>query len=152
MRGLVVLLAVLGSSGLVVPARADDVADVRQATLAVLSAYTSGDVETIDSHWLPESSIFLGEGQLLAEPGFNKARYQAAFAEGLKFDFQWRHLSVKVYGSTAITTGYFEGTVSLPSGEILQGPWRSSGFWVKKDGKWKLAHVHNSYLLPAPPR
>ena len=53
-----------------------------------------------------------------------------------------------VYGNIAVSTASLEGTITLPNGTTLHGPWRNSATWVKQEGQWKLAHVHSSELQP----
>jgi ketosteroid isomerase-like protein len=61
---------------------------------------------------------------------------------------RWRNLDIKVYGNTAITTGYVTGSITHPNGSAQLGSWRTSLVWVKTDGKWKVANDHTSELFP----
>jgi ketosteroid isomerase-like protein len=106
-------------------ATADDVDDVKAAVLAVDAAYNSGDVDAIARYMHSEHSRFPAGG--LLSNGFNKEALKASFDAGLKLDIAARHLGVKIYGSTAVATGYTEGTATS-----------------KQGGKWKRVHIHSS--------
>jgi ketosteroid isomerase-like protein len=124
--------------------RADDMADAKAAVLAVDAAYSSGDVEAIARYMHPEHSQFLAGG-LLVE-GFDKEVLNAAFDAGLNVDITARHLGVKIYGNTAVATGYIEGQITSPDGTVNQLVQRFSEIWVKEGGKWKRVHIHQSPL------
>src|ERR671918_451550 len=52
-----------------------------------------------------------------------------------------------VYGDSAVTTFFAATTITPPNGPVrTEGPWRSSIFWNKQDGAWKLVHSHQSPL------
>ncbi|MBI2502986.1 MAG: nuclear transport factor 2 family protein [Candidatus Latescibacteria bacterium] len=79
---------------------------------------------------------------------FNKDRYQALFDSGLDFDLEWRDLSVKVYGTSAVSNAYLYGTIRQPGGTIIQTPHRNTVTWVKDGGKWQVVQFHTSELKP----
>ena len=123
---------------------ADDVGDVKAAVRAVDTAFNSGDADAVAEYMHPEHSRF-PDGELLFE-GFNKDHLKALFAAGLKVDLDTRHLGVKIYGNTAVATGYTVGTVTLPDGTINQGTGRFSEVWIKQENEWKRVHIHSSPL------
>ena len=127
---------------------ADDAADVKAAAKAVLAAYSAEDVDTIDMFWIPGASYFPGNEQLLEE--YNKDFLKGLFEAGLKYNFRWTHLDAKVYGTAAVSTGYFIGQINLPNGTTISATWRNSATWIKQGGKWKLANAHSSYLRSKP--
>jgi len=145
MKLLVALLIIL-VWGLVLTtaANADDVDDVKAAVLAVDAAFNTGDVDAFAQYMHPEHSSFF-PGELLLE-GFSKDRLKALFDSGLKFDLETRHLNVKIYGNTAVATGYNVGTITLPDGTINQLTNRFTEVWIKQQGKWKRVHIHASPL------
>ena len=126
---------------------ADDAATIKTMGEEAIAAYSAGDVEATAPYWLPDATAFFGGGVPLGE-GFNQEEMKAQLEAGLKYDFQLRDVEVKVYGKTAVSTGYLEGTVTLPNGNVAPGPWRISFTWLQKDGQWKTAHLHVSELLP----
>lgn len=142
-----ILFAVwVGGMVLTAAATADDVADVKATAEDAVAAYNAGDVDAMASYWLPEATVFHGPG--LPLEGFDKEQVKADLEAGLNYDFQWRDFAVKVYGQTALSTASLLGTVTFPNGAMIHGPWRHSATWVKQQGKWKVAHVHVSDLLP----
>ena len=73
---------------------AGDKEDALATMDAIKAAWTSGDVDTAQKHFLPEVDTFDIDGGLLFPMGFDDAR--AAFAAGLKFKVQLIHNDVRV--------------------------------------------------------
>jgi ketosteroid isomerase-like protein len=71
---------------------------------------------------------------------------------GFKFNFELRHLEVKVYGDAAVVTGYVMGTVTSPEGTTEQFTTRRTAVLIKQGGEWKEAHAHSSPLTVALPQ
>ncbi|MFQ6114870.1 MAG: nuclear transport factor 2 family protein [bacterium] len=148
-------MVLVGGMVLTTVAAADDVADVKAATLDHIATLNAGDAGAHVQHHLAEHSSFLAAGGLLQESSSledQKNSLKALFDAGLKINWQVRHLKVKVYGNTAVTTCYLVGTITQPNGTTQQGTWRRSAVLIKQGGQWKEAHVHQSQLLPAPPQ
>ncbi len=143
MRQLIVIL-MIGSLVLTTVATADDADDVKAAQLALIAALNEGDVEIIAQYLLSEHSRFPAEG-LLVE-GFTKEDLKAAFDAGLKLAITARHLDVKIYGNTAIATGYIEGSITLPGGIFEEIRQRFTEVWIKQGDNWKRVHIHSSPL------
>jgi len=143
MRQLIVIL-MIGSLVLTTVATADDADDVKAAQLALIAALNEGDVEIIAQYLLSEHSRFPAEG-LLVE-GFTKEDLKAAFNAGLKLAITARHLDVKIYGNTAIATGYIEGSITLPGGIFEEIRQRFTEVWIKQGDNWKRVHIHSSPL------
>ncbi len=145
MRQLIAIAMILvGGLVLTTAAKADDVDDVRAAVLAVDAAYNSGDVDAIAQYMHSEHSRFPAGG-LLVE-GFDKEGIKANFDAGFKLAIAARHLDVKIYGSTAVATGYTEGTATLQDGTVNQIRGRFTEVWTKQGGIWKRVHIHSSPL------
>jgi hypothetical protein len=104
------------------------------------------DTENLNRHFLSENSVFGRDGG--PRSAFNASYLDSEFEAGLRYKLKWRHLDIKMYGDTAVSTGYAIGTVTQPDGAIKTGTWRTSLVWVKKDGVWKVAHDHTSELFP----
>jgi len=143
MRQLIVIL-MIGSLVLTTVATADDADDVKAAQLALIAALNEGDVEIIAQYLLSEHSRFPAE-RLLVE-GFTKEDLKAAFNAGLKLAITARHLDVKIYGNTAIATGYIEGSITLPGGIFEEIRQRFTEVWIKQGNNWKRVHIHSSPL------
>jgi ketosteroid isomerase-like protein len=128
---------------------ADDADDVRAGVLGLDAAFMAGDVDAVAKYMHPEYTMFLfpGEvrGELLIE-GFSKDRLKALFDAGMKVDIETRHLSVKIFGITAVVTSYAAGTVTLPNGTVKQNTRRVTEIWVKEKGQWLRVHIHESPL------
>lgn len=129
----------------------DEATDVKAAADSFLAAWNAGDADAIaQHHYSLETSYFHTTGTLLDV--FDKALAQAWFDSGGKVFLQPRHRDIKIYGNTAVVTGYLVGTITLPNGSSQEGTWRSSATWMKVDGEWKVVHVHNSPLIATPPQ
>ena len=130
-------------------AEADDAADVKAAVLEFLAAMNAGDANAWGQKVHSGFSIFYYDGELLSE-GFDRDGLKAAIAAGLKFNWEIRHLGVKVYGNAAVVTGYNVGTLTLPDGTSQEGSRRFSEVWIKTGSQWKQVHRHASPVLPPP--
>jgi ketosteroid isomerase-like protein len=119
---------------------------VRKAAENLLAASCDGKPDILSSFFLAENSVFGPDGG--PRSVFNANFLHSEIEAGLRYKLQWRHLTVKVYGTTAVTTGYAIGTITQPDGTVQTGSWRSSLVWVKTDGQWKVAHDHTSELFP----
>jgi ketosteroid isomerase-like protein len=81
-----------------------------------------------------------------------RASWQDQFDAGFKFNFELRHLKVKVYGDAAIVTGYVMGTSTSPDGTTQETTTRRTAVLIKQGGEWKEAHTHISPLKAALPQ
>ncbi len=110
-------------------------------------AWNKGDAKAIAKYHHPSgASYFYATGPLLAL--FDTAEIQAFFDAGGKVNIQGLpHLDVKVYGDTAVSTGYLSGAITLLGSEPQSGTWRISETWTKEEGTWKLVHSHASPLI-----
>ena len=145
-RLTIIIIVLVGGIVLTTIAAADDVDDVKAAVLAVDDAFKTKDVDAIARYMHPDHSRFLAGGLLIE--GFNKEGLKALFDSGLQVDIVSRHLGVKIYGNTAVVTGYNEGTVTLPGGNVDSFTRRFSEIWIKQEGQWKRVHIHSSQLTP----
>jgi ketosteroid isomerase-like protein len=129
------------------PVSADNIDSVAVRTAAqdLLVAASAGDTDNLNRFFLSENSVFGRDGG--PRSSFNASYLHNEFEAGLSYTLKWRHLDIKLYGDTAVSTGYAIGTVTHPDGAIKTGTWRTSLVWVKKDA-WKVAHDHTSELFP----
>ncbi len=58
---------------------------------------------------------------------------------------------IRVYGDTAINTGYYTFSF-MKDGETKTLPARYSFVYVKRSGQWKIVDHHSSAVPPAPPK
>ena len=137
----VVAVLVLGS-GVV---RADDAADVKAAEVGLNAAQNAANTAALAMYFLPGRTLYFARGALSVEsPAETLARLQAQFDAGLKIDQRIENLEVRIYGDTAVTTFERVGTIKAVNEPARASHLRVSGVWVKVDGKWKLAHRHES--------
>ncbi len=134
-------------------AAAQDVEAIKAVTLAHFAVFNAGEPAAHVGHHLPEHSFFEAGGGLLEEFDSleeEENNLQADFAAGLKFNLQLRHLKVKVYGNTAVVTGYVVGTVTSPDAGTEQVTNRRTAVLIKQRGQWREVHTHSSPLMGAP--
>jgi CubicO group peptidase (beta-lactamase class C family) len=119
-------------------------AEVKAAVMDIVAGFNSGDVDQIQKRLTPQTNRFYAEGGFLS-PFINAAELKGAFQAGFKVRVEVRNLEAAVYGDSAITTFFAGTTITPPNGpQRTEGPWRSSYFWNKQDGTWKLVHAHQS--------
>ncbi len=148
MKALTTLLVI--GMFLMPAALADDVDDVKAALLGHFDAVNSGDVNAFVRYYPSESSSFAGGG-LLGKFSLEDRRknFQAGVNAGQKRNLQLRHIEVKIYGNTAIATGYLVGTaVNPPNNDVLQLRMQRTAVLIKQGGQWKEVHHHRSALFP----
>ncbi len=136
-------------------AMSDDSEDVKMAARATYEALNNADVEAY-VHWVaPEGTLYGGNGSLLQERNSTtealRANLQNMFDAGLKYDYRMRNLEVKVYGDSAVVTGYVVGSRTAPDGVTRQVTLRRTMAWIRQGGAWKVVHVHSSPLTISTP-
>jgi len=144
-------LLVIGMFATVV-AMADDVDDVKAAMQRYFAAINAGDASAVMQYRSPESSSFNRPGGFLERPTSSLEEQKNALAAqaraGVKRNYQITHMEVRVYGNTAVVTGYLTGTRTQPDGTVGQMRDRRTGVFVKQGGQWKEVHRHQSPLRP----
>ena len=121
---------------------ADDADDVKAAFLDFYASLRSGDVDGYMQHFSASgATAFETEGGLLSASTLEELRRnrQAAANGGNNPNVQLRNLEVRVYGNTAVLTGY---RVSPGNPGVA----RYTNVWVKQGGTWKRVHRHASPL------
>lgn len=122
-------------------------AEVHQAEAAFRTALKEGDVGTIMRLNYPEGHAFFLDNNLLM-PDPDQQGWEQLFAAGIKFDLQLRHEAIKIFGDSAVVTGYVVGSIINPAASTLTGTWRYTGVWFKTDQGWQYYHAHFSALAP----
>ncbi len=147
MKALTTLLVV--GMFLTTGAMADDMDDVKAAVQSIHAALNAGNASAVVQHYLPDRTTFAG-GLLRRFDSLEEQRadIQARFDAGIKYNRQVRHLEVRVYGNTAVTTGYVVGTVTQPDGTTNQVRLLRTTVLIKQGGQWKQVHFHVSPLFP----
>ena len=133
-------------------AMADDADDVRAEMERYFAALNAGDANGYIQHFMPETSAFVGPGLIghAYSLGEQKSAFQASLDAGLKRNLQLRHLEVKVYGNTAVTTGYVVGSTTNANGTTFQTRALRTGVMIKQGGQWREVHQHRSPLIIGP--
>ena len=121
MKRLMVLVAILGVA-LTAKVRADDTEDVKAAYLRHITLSRTGQIDPFVEQHLPGHTAFGPNGGLLTRNDSleaEKKSRQALFDRGRRDSTQpsftsvtkvLRHLEVQVYGTTAVLTGYLQGS------------------------------------------
>jgi CubicO group peptidase (beta-lactamase class C family) len=121
-------------------------AEVKAAVMDIVAGFNAGNVEQIERRLAPQHNRFQGEGGFLTS-FIDGAELRDAFRAGFKLKFDVHNLEAAVYGDSAVATFFMGGTITLPNGTTrTEGPWRSSSFWNKQGGDWKLVHSHQSAM------
>ena len=120
--------------------------EVKAAVMDIVAGFNSGNVDQIQARLAPQQNRFYGEGGFLTR-FIDATELKGAFQAGFKVRMEVKNLEAAVYGDSAITTFFAATTITPPNGpQRTEGPWRSSFFWNKQDGAWKLVHAHQSPL------
>ncbi|HEU4766391.1 MAG TPA: serine hydrolase domain-containing protein [Pyrinomonadaceae bacterium] len=121
-------------------------AEVKAAVMDIVAGFNSGNVDQIQQRLAAQQNRFRGEGGFLIS-FIDATELRGAFQAGFKVKMEVNNVEAAVYGDSAITTFVTTTSVTPPNGPVrTEGPWRSSIFWNKQDGAWKLVHSHQSAL------
>ena len=89
-------------------------------------------------------------GHAVADPAALKAYFVAAFQALPKASVMFGEQLIRVYGDTAVNTGYYTFSYTK-DGETKSIPARYSFTYVRDGNEWKIVDHHSS-AMPAPPR
>jgi ketosteroid isomerase-like protein len=143
------ILILLAAAPLSSPLGAQE-AEVREALLRTVATWNGGDHEEHRSYFMPDAQGFYLDGAMLYE-GLNPIEEdRAQYAAGFKPNVAARQITIRVHGNAAVAAAYFSGTITLPGGEVLHGPWRYTETRILDGGRWKLVQWHFSKLDPQP--
>ena len=121
-------------------------AEVKAAVMDIVAGFNSGNVDQIQRRLASQQNRFQGNGGFLTS-FIDATELRGAFQAGFKVKMEVNNLEAAVYGDSAITTFFTATTITPTNGPArTEGPWRSSIFWNKQDGAWKLVHSHQSPL------
>ena len=142
------LVLLLTSFTLTNSAIADDIEDIKNATLEHFDAQNRGDALGRIAHHMPYHSQF-SDGSLLKESHSIDEQIKATkllYESGINFNLELSEMNIKVYSDTAVVTGYVLGTISLPDGVVLHAREQRTAVLIKVKNEWKEVHVHISPL------
>jgi len=144
--GTTLLAGLLLSTGV----QAGDVEDIIALEQGHYLARNNGDVDTWVQYHLPERDGFGPGGGLLSQGTSaeeEKRNLKAQLDAGMKYNHRLIHVEVKIFGDTAITTGYVVGSATSPDGTTSQAMMRRTGVVIKLNGQWKELHNHLSPVV-----
>jgi len=144
--GTTLLAGLLLSTGV----QAGDVEDIIALEQDHYLARNNGDVDTWVQYHLPERDGFGPGGGLLSQGTSaeeEKRSLKAQLDAGMKYNHRLIHVEVKIFGDTAITTGYVVGSATSPDGTTSQAMMRRTGVVIKLNGQWKELHNHLSPVV-----
>lgn len=77
----------------------------------------------------------------------DRAKYlDHALREQKLTSYEFRDLTVRLYGRTAIVSGRLTQTASAANGDDLSGTYFFTDVWVSRDGTWRVVSRHASPL------
>ena len=129
--------------------RADDIQEIREATLAHFEAQNQGNAEARIGHHLPYHTQFADGKRLKVSRSIEEQLKltRKLYNSGIKFDLGLEDISIKIYGDSAVVTGYVVGSVTLANGKVIDANEQRTAVLVKENSEWKEVHVHISPLL-----
>ena len=145
------LITILLGSMLIMPVVwADDFEDIKALEQGHYAARNRGDEATWTSYHTEERDSFGPGGGLLSRPASLEAERESLEAQlkaGVKYNHQLRHIEVRVYGNTALSTSYVVGSSTSPDGRTSTVNMRRTTVLIKEDGQWKEVHNHLSPVV-----
>jgi hypothetical protein len=170
---LALLILVAGNQGIFAQAtRADGIVNLEPALQAAMAsrekANRDGDtplIETLMTANYVQTDI---GGRVQTRSEWLESYFKPLAALIRAGDFRWKafeesDVQTRPYGDTVIVVGRLklegEGAVFAPGKDWVKAPGSRLGpitlsftrVWVKRDGKWLLAAIHNSVPPPPPP-
>jgi hypothetical protein len=118
--------------------------EVRAAMVASLEAWSAGDFQTLGTFFAEQTRGYMLGGSMLIT-GFNPQALEAAVSAGFSFDIEPQEIDIVLVRETvAVAVAMIEGSVTLPGGEVQNGPWQYSETRVLEEGQWKVIQYHFS--------
>jgi len=111
-----------------------------------LAAWSAGDFQRLGTFFAEETRGYMLGGSMLIT-GFNPEALQAAVSAGFSFQIEPNEIDILMVGeAVAVAVAMIEGTVTLPGGEVQDGPWQYSETRVLEEGRWRVVQYHFSPL------
>lgn len=124
--------------------------EVRAAMERSLGAWRAGNFQELASYYAPQTRGFMLDGGFLIT-GFSVEALEAAASAGVAFNVEPREIDIlMVTDDVAVTVAILEGSVTMPDGEVQEGPWRYSETRVHEGGMWKVIQYHFSEMTLDP--
>jgi len=123
--------------------------DVEKAVLAandeITHAAEARDADRFFSFLLDTTKgSIIQDGVLSLTPQAVRARVEPGFRQSVKVHYRWKQQHVTVLAQDmALLVGEGEILIATDRGTTTQ-PFAQSAVWVRRDGKWKILHAHQS--------
>ena len=125
--------------------------DVAAATTHWAAVFAENNPDTIVALYAKDAVLWgTLSPTVRSDPGTVKAYFVGAFGALPKATVKFGDQVIRVYGNTAINTGYYTFSYTK-DGEAKSIPARYSFTYVKDGNDWKIVDHHSS-AVPAPPR
>jgi ketosteroid isomerase-like protein len=112
------------------------------------AAYAANDLPAYFSYYAPDFTQWLPEGRTdlpeYVKMWTNNVKQGGKILEDQVSDL---HIQVGPSGDTAVASYLLHVKERTPKGEVNDGAYQESDVWFKRDGVWKIVHLHYS---PAP--
>jgi uncharacterized protein (TIGR02246 family) len=133
------------------PATADPKQEVAAATQKWATVFAENNPDTILPLYTSDAVLWgTLSPTVRSDPGAVKAYFVGAFGALPKATVKFGDQLIRVYGNTAVNTGYYTFSYSK-DGETKSIPARYSFTYVKEGNDWKIVDHHSS-AVPAPPK
>jgi len=118
--------------------------EIHAAMVESLAAWSDGDFQRLGTFFAEQARGYMLGGTVLIT-GFNPEALEAAVAAGFSFAIEPRDIDIMMVGETvAVAVAMVEGTITLPGGELQEGPWQYSETRILEEGRWKVVQYHFS--------
>jgi uncharacterized protein (TIGR02246 family) len=133
------------------PAAAGPQEDVAAATQKWATVFADNNPDTITPLYAKDAVLWgTLSPTVRSDPSTVKAYFVGAFQALPKATVKFGDQLIRVYGDTAVNTGYYTFSYTK-DGETKSIPARYSFTYVKDGNDWKIVDHHSS-AVPAPPR
>ena len=149
----IVGLALAFNLALVSPAAfAEPKDDVAAATARWATVFAENNPDAILALYAPDGVLWgTLSPTVRSDPAAVKAYFVGAFQALPKATVKFGDQLIRVYGNTAVNTGYYTFSY-VKDGETKSIPARYSFTYVKDGESWRIADHHSSAMPPPPPR
>lgn len=121
--------------------------EVRAAMVESLAAWSAGDFQRLGTFFAEQTRGYMLGGSMLIT-GFNPEALQAAVSAGFSFSIEPHEIDILMVDErVAVAVASIEGTITLPGGDVQEGPWQYSETRILEEGRWKVVQYHFSPLV-----
>jgi ketosteroid isomerase-like protein len=117
-----------------------------------LNSIFSGDVQTYEATTGEDLSLYEWWVTPHRQDGldFHRFMIEHRWAGAGDYRFDLLEPRLQLYGDTAIVTYTFMFSQTKPEGSVEHHMHNESRVLIKRDGQWRVVHVHKSPAWPAP--